>query len=362
MPNQTKQKPVAKGSPKAAPFEIGGTVVQPGTSATIDIPVSLLSTHTPVTLTVRVVHGRRPGPKMFLSAALHGDELNGVEIIRRVLDRRTLSRIRGTVIAAPIVNVFGFISRERYLPDRRDLNRSFPGTESGSLASQLAHLFMTEIVDKCDYGIDLHTGSMFRSNLPQVRALLEDETLQGLAAAFGAPVIINAGLREGSLREAASKAGTSVLVYEGGEALRFDETAIRLGVKGVFKVMRHVGMLSGTVSKSQKMPVQAQSSFWERAPVGGILRSGAALGSKVAKGGRLGVVADPLGDVEEVVHAREEGIVIGRSNLPVVNQGDALFHIARVKNATLAMETVDIIQDASDLEEFGATPPLEEQN
>ncbi|MFT5488766.1 MAG: putative deacylase [Alphaproteobacteria bacterium] len=362
MPSPTKQRPVAKGSAKGEPFEIGGTVVPPGTSATIDLPVSLLSTHTPVTLTVRVINGRRPGPKLFLSAALHGDELNGVEIIRRILDRRTLNRMRGTLIAAPIVNVFGFIGRERYLPDRRDLNRSFPGSESGSLASQLARLFMNEIVAKCEYGVDLHTGSMFRSNLPQVRALLEDDTLRDLAAAFGAPLVINAGLRDGSLRAAAQDVGVSVLVYEAGEALRFDETSIRLGVKGVFNIMRHLGMISGTGPKSHKTSVQAQSSFWERAPAGGILRSACALGSKVTKNSTLGVIADPFGDVEEEVRAREDGIVIGRSNLPVVNQGDALFHIARVKNPTQAVETVEIIQDASDLDEFGPTPPLEEQN
>jgi len=362
MPNQTKQKPAAKARTTGKPVELGGTIVAPGTSATVDLPVSLLSTHTPVTLTVRVVNGRRPGPKLFLSAALHGDELNGVEIIRRVLASRSLRRMRGTLIAAPVVNVFGFIARERYLPDRRDLNRSFPGSNTGSLASQLAQLFLTEIVKKSDFGIDLHTGSMFRDNLPQIRGMCEDPQLHDLAFAFGAPVVINAGLRDGSMRKSAGDAGVPVLVYEAGEALRFDELSIRIGVKGVLNIMRHLGMLPPSPNKNAKRSVHAESSFWSRAPAGGILRSPCALGNQIAKNGVLGVIADPFGDVEVEVRAREEGIVIGRSNLPVVNQGDALFHIARVRNPMRAAETLEIIQDASDLVEFDTAPPLDEQN
>jgi predicted deacylase len=341
---------------------MGGTTVAPGTSATVDLPVSLLSTHTPVTLTVRVVNGKQAGPTLFLSAAVHGDELNGVEIIRRVLTHRALRRMRGTLIAAPVVNVFGFIARERYLPDRRDLNRSFPGSSTGSLASQLAQLFLTEIVKKSDFGIDLHTGSMFRDNLPQIRGTCEDPQLHDLAFAFGAPVVINAGLRDGSMRKSAGDAGVPVLVYEAGEALRFDELSIRIGVKGVLNVMRHLGMLPASRNQVENRSVHAESSFWERASAGGILRTPCALGNKIAKDGILGVIADPLGGVEVEVRAREAGIVIGRSNLPVVNQGDALFHIARVRNPSRAAERLEIIQDASDLDDFDTGAPLEGQN
>ena len=362
MPSQTKQKPAAKAKTTGNPVEIGGTIVAPGASATVDLPVSLLSTNTPVTLTVRVVNGRRPGPKLFLSAAVHGDELNGVEIIRRVLASRSLRRLQGTLIVAPIVNAFGFIARERYLPDRRDLNRSFPGSSTGSLAGQLAKLFMTEVVSKSDFGIDLHTGSMFRDNLPQIRGTCEDPQLHDLAFAFGAPVVINAGLRDGSMRQAADGVGVPVLVYEGGEALRFDEMSIKIGVKGVLNVMRYLGMLPIAHKHEAKRSVHAESSFWERAPAGGILRASSALGNHIVKNGVLGVIADPLGDVEVEVRAREAGIVIGRTNLPIVNQGDALFHIARVRNPAHAAETLEIIQDASDLSEFDTQAPLNEVN
>ncbi len=362
MPSQTKLKPAAKVKPKGEPIKIGDTVVAPGAHATVDLPVSLLSTHTPVTLTVRVINGKRPGPKLFLSAAVHGDELNGVEIIRRVLDNRALRRLRGTLIAAPIVNVFGFIGRERYLPDRRDLNRSFPGSTTGSLAAQLANLFTTEVIKKCDVGIDLHTGSMFRDNLPQIRGMCEDPKLHDLAFAFGAPTVINAGLRDGSMRKTASDAGVPVLVYEAGEALRFDELSIRIGAKGVLNVMRHLGMLPDSNKQPAKRSVHAESSYWERAPAGGILRMPCTLGDHVAKDDVLAVIADPFGDVEVELRAREDGIVIGRTNLPIVNQGDALFHVARVRNPAHAAKTLEIIQDASDLTEFDTTAPLDEVN
>ena len=184
-----------------SPIRIAGFSVEPGRRGTVDLPLPQLYTHTPLTMPVHVVHGRRPGPCLFVSAAIHGDELNGVEIIRRVLGRPALSRLRGTLLAVPIVNVYGVIHHSRYLPDRRDLNRSFPGSERGSLASRLAHVFMTEIVARCEYGIDLHTAAYHRCNLPQIRADLGDERTAELAHAFAAPVVLDSRVRDGSLRE-----------------------------------------------------------------------------------------------------------------------------------------------------------------
>lgn len=345
------------------PKEFGDKVIKPGQCETVDLPLSLLSTHTPVNLTVRILRGKRPGPTMFVSAALHGDELNGVEIIRRLLLERSLKRMCGTLIAVPIVNVYGFISRERYLPDRRDLNRSFPGSKKGSLASQLANLLMNEVVSKSTVGIDLHTGSMYRSNLPQIRALIDDENIAELAQSFGAPLMINAGLRDGSMRSAASDIGVPVLVYEAGEALRFDESSIKLGVRGIINVMRHVGMLPPTKRKAAaRQSIFAESSFWERAPEGGIVRAVAALGSQVEADGILGIVSDPFGDNQFEIRAKEPGIVIGLSHLPIANQGDALFHIARVKNPAHAVKTVEIITDANDFDETGSQIGESEDN
>ncbi len=322
---------------------INGITFSPGTSTTVELPVGRLYTHAPMTMPVHVIRGKKSGPRLFVSAAIHGDEINGVEIIRRLLKLPALKRLRGTVIAVPIVNVHGLINHSRYLPDRRDLNRSFPGTEKGSLAARLAHLFMQEIVSQSTHGIDLHTGALHRDNLPQIRANLDDEETDKLARAFDVPVIISSNLRDGSLREAAAEYGIPMLLYEAGEALRFDEVSIRAGVKGIINVMRTLEMLPPSRSKSKKQvePVVARSSSWVRAPDSGILRAMVPLGSRVKKDTLLGMVADPFGESEASVISSFNGIVIGRTNLPLVNEGDALFHIARFEHVLEAANKVD---------------------
>jgi uncharacterized protein len=244
----------------------------------------MLHTHVPVEMPVWVINGKRAGPRLFISAAIHGDELNGIEIIRRIRER-PLRGLRGTLLLVPVVNVFGLLHHSRYLPDRRDLNRSFPGSEHGSLAARLAQLFMSEIVERCTHGIDLHTGTVHRSNLPQVRAQLDDPATRELALAFGAPVVLDSRLRDGSLREAAADRGIPTLIYEAGEALRFDEVGIRVGVAGILEVMRHLGMLPRRPRRTASpAPVIAQGSYWLRAPEGGILRSASRLGQHVGAG------------------------------------------------------------------------------
>ncbi|MET0053003.1 MAG: succinylglutamate desuccinylase/aspartoacylase family protein, partial [Candidatus Thiodiazotropha sp.] len=287
--------------------------------------------------------GKKPGPRLFVSAAIHGDELNGVEIIRRILKHKSLSRLHGTLITIPIVNVYGVIQHSRYLPDRRDLNRNFPGHEGGSVASRLANLFMREIVANSTHGIDLHTGALHRSNLPHVRANMDHEETSRLAHAFGVPLLLNSQLRDGSLREAAAEYGIPMLLYEAGEALRFDEVAIRAGVKGILNIMRTLGMLPVSRQKARK-PLEsmvASSTSWIRAPESGIFRSLVPLGSRVKRGQLLGIVASPFGDQEVMVNSSFSGIVIGRSNLPLMNEGDALFHIARFQGVRAAEERVE---------------------
>ena len=308
---------------------IAGEEIPPGSGVDLRIPVAPRTTQAEVYLPARVIHGRRPGPRLFVCAAVHGDEINGVEIIRRLLRRPVLSRLRGTLLAVPIVNIYGFVGHARNLPDRRDLNRSFPGSPHGSLASRLAHRFVTEVVEKSTHGIDLHTGAIHRSNLPQIRACLDDQTTQSLARAFGAPVVLDAQVRDGSLRQEVLERGIPMLVYEGGEALRFDELAIRAGVRGVLAVMRTLGMLPASrTERASREPFVARSSHWVRAPESGILRTAVPLGARVKQGDRLGVVSDPLGDEENEVPAPYSGVVIGRTNLPLVHAGDALFHVA----------------------------------
>lgn len=326
---------------------IGGVTVAPGERRGLSLPAGMLHTHVPVEMPVWVINGRRPGPRLFISAAIHGDELNGIEIIRRIR-ARPLTGLRGTLLLVPVVNVFGLLHHARNLPDRRDLNRSFPGSDRGSLAARLAHLFMSEIVARCTHGIDLHTGAIHRSNLPQIRAQLDDAETRALALAFGAPVVLDSRLRDGSLREAAGERGIPTLIYEAGEALRFDEMSIRMGVAGIIEVMRRLGMLRGKASQRARAhkPVVADSSHWVRAPEGGILRSGLRLGQRVAAGELLGRVSDPFGAHEVPVTATHAGIVIGCNSLPLVNEGDALFHIARVERPGEAFATVEAIADA----------------
>lgn len=326
---------------------INGINVKPGTRTTIDLPAGRLYTNTPMTIPVHVVCGKQSGPRLFISAAIHGDEINGVEIIRRLLKLPILKRLSGTIIAVPIVNVHGLISHSRYLPDRRDLNRSFPGTETGSLAARLANLFMQEIVAQSTHGIDIHTGAIHRSNLPQIRANLDDAETEKLARAFEVPVIISSNLRDGSLRESAAEYGIPMLLYEAGEALRFDEVSIRAGVKGIINVMRELNMLPTSRSKSTKLfePVVARSSFWVRAPDSGILRTMVPLGGRVKKDTLLGMIGDPFGEREVQITAPTSGIIIGRTNLPLVNEGDALFHIARFEHVREAADTVDEFQE-----------------
>jgi len=336
-------------APVADDLCIAGTRVPPGTRTRLEIPVGRRFTRAPLVLPVEVVHGRRPGPRLFVCAALHGDEINGVEIIRRVLRRPFLRRLCGALIAVPIVNIFGFIALTRTLPDRRDLNRVFPGSPQGSMASRVAHIFVKEVVSSATHGIDLHTGAVHRSNLPQIRASLDDDETTRLAHAFGVPVILNANVRDGSLRQEVYERDVPMLVYEGGEALRFEETAIRAGVNGVLAVMRALEMLPPkTRGRAPRKPFVAQSSYWVRAPDAGILHSPARLGAVVEEGARLGLVADPLGKDEVPVVARAAGVVIGRSELPLVNEGDALFHVATFVRPARVADSVERFHEELD--------------
>ena len=312
-------------------FAIGAVRVRAGASRAVELPLTRLVTGGDVGIPVQVVHGREPGPVVWIDAAIHGDEVVGVEVIRRVLGQLSARTLRGTVVAVPVVNVFGFMEGDRYLPDRRDLNRSFPGSARGSLAARIAHLFMTEVVAKCSVGIDLHTAADRRANLPQIRADLDDPETRRLALAFGAPVALHAAIRDGSLRQAAAAAGARVLVYEAGEALRFDEESIGTGVDGVRRVLAALGMLAA--EDAAPTTYVSRASGWIRARGSGILHLDVRLGDLVEEGRRLGGISDALGRRPRVVHADRTGIVVGLNRAPLVNIGDAVVHVASVDEA-----------------------------
>jgi predicted deacylase len=315
------------------PFEIAGTRVTGGTRDTIDLPLPRLNSRTELFMPVHIVQGKQQGPRLFVSAAIHGDEINGVEIIRELLSLKTLRNLTGTLVAVPVVNVYGLIHESRYLPDRRDLNRSFPGSESGSLAARVAHQFMTEIVGRCTHGIDLHTGAFHRDNLPQIRANLDDPETERLARAFGVPVLINSALRDGSLREAAAACGIPMLLYEAGEALRYSTLSIRAGVHGILQVMRELGMLPESKRKRKTVePFIARASSWIRAPESGMVRTTTRLGALISRGDTLGHINDIYSGMQTRISSPYHGVIIGQNLKPIVHEGDALFHVARFRD------------------------------
>lgn len=327
---------------------IRNTVIYPGERKRISLNVAKLYDLTKMEIPVEVIRGEEPGPTMFVSAALHGDEINGVEIIAKLLQNKSLKKIKGTLIAVPILNIFGFNSRSRYLPDRRDLNRSFPGTEKGSLAAQIANVFMEEIASKCTHGIDLHSAASHRENLPQIRATFSDHPdLKDLARAFGAPVVIDSKAQEGTLRAAVKAYKLAYMVYEGGRALRFHPRVTKTGLAGILNVMREIGML-GTKTKSKKTKcIIANSSSWLRAPESGMIQTKKSIGKMVKKGEVIATLIDPFGDVHQKIIADKPGIIIGGTILPLVNKGDAVFHIARFDDVEQAHNIVSsfIIDD-----------------
>lgn len=306
---------------------IGGVQIAPGEQRQLQLPVSRLYTDTQISIPVCVIRAKKPGPSVFVSAAVHGDELNGIEIARRLIAQKP-KLCCGTLIIVPMVNVYGVLNQSRYMPDRRDLNRCFPGNDKGTPAGRLAYTFLNEIVRHCDYGIDLHTGAIHRSNLPQIRANLLDQQTLALAEAFGVPVLLNANLRDGSLRESAVNNGARILLYEAGEALRFDELSIQTGLKGILNILSSLQMIRKRTSKRKIAPFVANRSDWTRANASGFVRDFVKLGQQVEKGTLLSEINSPLGEVIAQVIANRAGIIIGKQVIPLVQEGDAMFHIA----------------------------------
>ena len=307
---------------------IGGKSFRRGERGVADLPVGRLVSHAELALRVNVIRGHKPGPTLFVTAGVHGDELNGVEIARR-LAGQSFRGLKGDILIVPVVNVAAFLLRSRYLPDRRDLNRLFPGNADGSFGARVARTLMDEVVKKSTHGIDLHTAATGRINLPQTRMADRVEGSRAMAKAFGAPVMLKAGNREGSLRSACEKRDMPYVLFEAGEALRIELPAVTFGLRGVMRVMRSLGMLRKKSKDREHPSAYCMSSSWRRATMGGLFRSFVPLGKAVEEGQVLGLIGDPFGDEETEVVSDREGIVIGRTGASLVDEGDALFHIAQ---------------------------------
>lgn len=323
-----------------SPITIAGVTVNKGEHKMIPLPMPKLYDCSPMFMPVHVIRGKKAGPTLLITAAIHGDELNGVEIIRRLLKQKSITNLHGTLIAIPTVNVYGFLYQSRYLMDRRDLNRSFPGSPSGSIAARLADILLKDVAIYATHIIDLHSGSLSRSNLPQIRANLDSKDNTELAKAFNAPVILDLLEPDGSFRSAMRSANIPFLLYEAGEALRFDEFSIKLGVKGILRVMRVLEMLTPSKTSPKSHSAIAYNSNWIRAEYSGTIVSLKNLGSKISKGEVIAKIANPLSSEEHDVFSKKTGIVIGKSNLPLVHEGEALFHIAYLEKPQAVADRV----------------------
>ncbi|MFD1468770.1 succinylglutamate desuccinylase/aspartoacylase family protein [Hymenobacter caeli] len=310
------------------PLYLNGLTIWPGERVLTRLVVSRLPSGTLIDVPVHVLRAPAPGPTLLLMAGMHGDEVNGIEIIRRMLRRDLLMPTRGTVVAIPILNIYGFLNFSREVPDGKDVNRAFPGSPRGSLASRVAHRFMREIMPLLDYAVDFHTGGAARANYPQVRCELGvDPETDALAAAFGAPFTLHAGLRPGSVREAAQRLGKRLLVFETGESLRLDEPGIELAVAGTLRVLHHLGMGPAVPGPAQPSIV-CRRHTWLRARFAGLFRAHVQNGVFLEKGQVYGSVADPYGERAVRLESPVSGYVVGLNHMPVVNQGDALLHLA----------------------------------
>ena len=311
---------------EAGPIALLGSEIAAGTSQRLSWTATELFEGVPVSTPVFVVNGEQPGPTLCLTAAIHGDELNGIEMVRRVMHDIAPNKLSGAIIGVPIVNVQGFRRGTRYLPDRRDLNRYFPGNPNGSSAARIAHSFFKNVVAHCDALVDLHTGSFERANLPQIRADLRDPDVLTLAQGFGATVILHSTPGVGTLRHAATQAGIPSVTLEAGGPLELELNEVKHGVKGIETLIASLGMMRKRRFWGDPEPVYYRST-WVRADSGGILFSDVSLGSSVRKGDLLGTITDPMSNVRVELRAPYSGRIIGMSRNQVVMPGFAAFHV-----------------------------------
>ncbi len=307
-------------------LHINGTEIKPGSSASLNLNLYQLPTKTVIEIPVYVFRSIKPGPVLLILAGMHGDEINGIEIIRRLIQRKDVRNpLCGSIIAIPVINIISFLYGSRDLPDGRDLNRCFPGSRNGSLGSRIAFDLMNEIIPQIDFGIDFHTGGAKINNYPQIRCVFSNKVNLDLGKKFSPALILNAPFRENTLRKEAAKKGKSILVFEGGESSRFDYLSINEGMNGCLRLMKHLKMVALDLPKNPT--VFLNRSTWVRARTSGLFHTSKVNGSHIRKGELIGMICDPYGEHEEKLISPTDGYIIGMNNQPVINQGDALMHI-----------------------------------
>ena len=307
-----------------------GESIKLGESKTIDMEIARLHTTTKLKIPVIIERSKIDGPTVLFSAGIHGDEINGVEVVRQIITQKINKPKIGTIICIPIVNMFGFVNKSREFPDGRDLNRVFPGSKSGSLASRFAHHLVTEILPKVDYSVDFHAGGASRFNAPQIRIVPNDANLKQLADIFDAPFTLYSKNIAGSFRNAGSKMGVKMLLFEGGKSLDINNQVATEAINGVKRLLSYLQMLEDKieVSQQEKPTIYIEKSGWVRAKCSGLLHDGNLIGQLVKKGQVLGKITDPFGKFEQKVKVPHDGYIINANHSPIVYEGDAIYHIS----------------------------------
>ena len=314
---------------KDTPLKILGKTIQLGESIDVNFDVAKLHTASPINVPIIIERAKKPGPTVLFTAGIHGDEVNGVEIVRQLIAKGINKPKCGTIICIPVINIFGFINLSREFPDGRDLNRVFPGSANGSLASRVAYKLIREVIPHVDLIIDYHTGSANRFNAPQIRIINGDRKLKSLAKIFGSPFILYSKNLNKSFRNTCYKLGKSMLLFEGGKSFHIDASITNSGVNGAKRILNHLGMLNSRFKSSppKKQCVLITESKWQRANYSGMFKVATSITSKVKKGEVIGNITDPYGKFNHFVKADNTGYIININQSPIVYQGDALFHI-----------------------------------
>jgi predicted deacylase len=314
----------------AKTIHILGESIHLGESKIIDMEIARLHTTTKLKIPVIIERSKIDGPVVLFSAGIHGDEINGVEIVRQIITQKLNKPKSGTIICIPIVNMFGFVNKSREFPDGRDLNRVFPGSKKGSLASRFAHHILTEILPVVDYSVDFHAGGASRFNAPQIRIVPNEPELKKLADIFNAPFTLYSRNIAGSFRGAASRMGVKVLLFEGGKSLDINTDIADEGVNGVKRLLSHLNMIKSDfeIPMPQKPSIYIEKSGWIRAKCSGLLHDGKLVGQFVKKGAILAKITDPFGKFEQKVKAPNNGYIINANHSPIVYEGDAIYHIS----------------------------------
>ena len=316
--------------------------IQPGEKANLALQMPDLYSCAPLYMPIKVIHGKNAGPCLLVFSTIDGNEMNGLEIVNRLIESLDGNSINGTIIAVPVMNIYGLTHFPKTMPSGNDLSECFPGKPDGNFGERIAHIFTHELIKKADYCIELDTGALNHNILPQVYCNFDNQKTKQLAKAFQAPVITNVSIEGNNFRQTTESLNIPLLVYQAGEAMRFDENAITLGVNGTINIMRSIDLLPKEEPIAEFSPVFSQDEGWIVSHRFGILRTYVELGQTIKKGEKLGTISDPFSaDKGEHVKAPKEGIIVGINTTPLIHEGLSIFKIASFIDYSRAEDAIE---------------------